>query len=225
MTLDATPKLMGDFFDFVSSEYDKVHTANIDGGAEYYRAISDPVKPTDESLQILNIGCGSGLEMPHLFKNVPNSHIHCIDLSEKMLDKMEERFSDTSYKISTSVESYLDFQYPQNKYDYIIASATLHHLLNHEKSPLFSKILESLKSEGVFILGDYFVSPKEAETQLELYKELQQKGVDVSDGKYHIDIPTTSDNDLSLLENTGYINIKKVWKSSNFSIFSAQKSV
>jgi tRNA (cmo5U34)-methyltransferase len=225
MSTNSTPELMGNFFDFVSPDYDKVATSHIDRGDEYYLAISNPIKPTNRNVKILDIGCGTGLELVNVLRKVPNSHLYCIDLSQKMLEIMRERLRNSSCTISMYHESFLDYEYPLNEYDYIIASGALHHLLDEEKLHLFPKILKSLTNGGTFILGDYFVSSDEAEAQLDIYHGFLSNGIDVKNGKYHIDIPTTCENEMVLLNQSGSNNIKIIWESSNFSIIVARKMI
>lgn len=215
------PTLMGEFFDKVSPDYDKVHTSHIDGGEDYYRAVAIPITPTEDPLKVLDIGCGTGLELEEIFDKVPNATVSCVDLSAKMLEQLQHRFNDSKCKVTVSCESYLSFKYPQNEFDYIIASATLHHLLDEEKLKLFPNLCRSLKNSGSFILGDYYVSPEEAKEKSSIYQDLVVNGYDLSDGKYHIDIPTTSANEMTLLTMSGFKRIKKVWESSNFTIFRA----
>ena len=220
---DAKPELIGTFFNSVAQDYDEVHTAIIDGGNEYYQNISTPIKPSSNGIMILNLGCGTGLELVGVFKRAPNAHLHCVDLSQNMLKIMNERFCNESFKITVYQESYLNFEFPINKYDYIIASATLHHLLDTEKLNLFPKILRSLKDKGTFILGDYYVSETEVKSQLKIYKDYLTKGIDVKDGKYHIDIPTTNNNERILLKESGFKDIETIWESSNFAIITSVK--
>jgi len=214
---------MAAFFNSVSYDYDEVHKANIDGGDEYYKNISTPIKPSNNGITILNLGCGTGLELVGVFKRAPNAHLHCLDLSKNMLTKMNERFGNESVKITTYQESYLDFDFTTNSYDYIIASATLHHLLDTEKLSLFPKIWRSLQDKGTFILGDYYVSKTEVKSLLKIYNEYLANGIDVKDGKYHIDIPTTINNERILLKESGFKDIETLWKSSNFAIITSVK--
>ncbi|MCP4179401.1 MAG: class I SAM-dependent methyltransferase [bacterium] len=149
----------------------------------------------------------------------------CIDLSSKMLDLLKERLINSTCKLNTFCCSYLDFNYQNNAYEYIIASATLHHLLDDEKSVLYSKLITSLKSNGFFIIGDKF-APLEKDANLKLveYKKHIQNGLDVNSGQYHIDIPTTLKNEKKLLNETGFRYIKKIWSSKNYTIITALKS-
>ena len=218
------PIKMGEFFDSVHHDYDEVHTSHIDNGEEFYIAISKPIRPSQEKVKILNIGCGTGLEFESILKKIPNAEMDCIDLSSKMLDLLMERLINSTCKLNTFCCSYLDFNYQDNAYDYIIASATLHHLLDNEKSDLYSKLITSLKLNGIFIIGDKFApSDEEANLKQGEYQEYIQNGIDVKSGQYHIDIPTTLHNEKILLTKTGFTIIEKIWSSKNYTIITVTK--
>lgn len=221
---DSAPKLMGAFFDSVSSDYDDVHTSHIDKGDEYHVALSDPVVSTNNRISILDIGCGTGLELSSILPKVPNAHFHCIDLSQKLLEQLKDRLSGSTCTYSVYQGSYLDCEYPLSLYEYTIASATLHHLTDKEKLRLFPKLLRSLKGEGVLIIGDWYASYDDVQSQLEAYYGFLSDGLDVTNGRYHLDIPTTRGNEQELLRRSGFTSIEVIWESFNFSIVTARKA-
>jgi tRNA (cmo5U34)-methyltransferase len=212
--------LMGEFFDHVSVDYDEVHTSHIDRGEEYYVAVSGPVAATTRLVTALDIGCGSGLELEGFFRKVPNARVHCVDLSRKLLDQLLQRYANQC--ITPHLESYMTYRYPHREFDYVIASSTLHHLVDDEKRQLYLKLREALTKDGCLIVGDYFVSAEIAEQRLEQYNQLISRGVDLRNGKYHFDIPTTVENEKRLLVEAGFASVDTVWESSNFPIIAAR---
>ena len=217
------PIKMGDFFDSVHKDYDEVHTSHINNGSEFYIAISKPITSTIEKIRVLNIGCGTGLEFESILKKIPFAQIDCIDLSLEMLNLLKERLNKSTCQLNTFCCSYLDFKYEDDIYDYIIASATLHHLLDDEKMKLFTKIFNSLKIEGTLIVGDRYSTIEESKIKLEEYEKYLRIGLDVKSGQYHVDIPTTVENEQKLLEDTGFKGIKIIWYSKNYTIITAAK--
>jgi tRNA (cmo5U34)-methyltransferase len=115
----------------------------------------------------------------------------------------------------------MTYRYPHREFDYVIASSTLHHLVDDEKRQLYPKLREALTKDGCLIVGDYFVSAEIAEQRLEQYNQLISRGVDLRNGKYHFDIPTTVENEKRLLVEAGFASADTVWESSNFSIIAA----
>ena len=77
---------MSDFFDKMSGEYDAHMEANVEAFEEFYSKVAAAIQETQEALSILDIGCGTGLELTAIFKKAPNALITGIDLSMEMLN-------------------------------------------------------------------------------------------------------------------------------------------
>ena len=72
---------MADFFSNRIDNYDNVHLNN---WAEEYAHIADYFDTSINSL--LDIGCGTGLELASIYQKFPNVKITGIDLSKDMLE-------------------------------------------------------------------------------------------------------------------------------------------
>ena len=68
-------------------------------------------------MEILDLGCGTGLELEGIFSKAPNAVITCIDLSEKMLSKLTSKYSRFLDQIKPIKGSYLIVPFPEKKYD------------------------------------------------------------------------------------------------------------
>jgi tRNA (cmo5U34)-methyltransferase len=213
--------LMGEFFDHVSEDYDVVHMSHVDRGEEFYQALSLPVATTQLPVKVLDIGCGSGLELEAFFAKASNAHIHCIDLSARLMAKLLSKYAD--YAVTAHLGSYLTYEYPRNHYNYVLASSTLHHLLDAEKSKLFLALREALIPGGRLIVGEYYLSPAAAAKKLAEYDELVASGIDLSNGKYHFDVPTSAVHEMELLTEAGFTPVRTVWESSNYAVIVADK--
>ena len=78
------PENMAAFFDARAAGYDDHMRDNIFESdttfTQFYQALSSPIERTDEPLNILDLGCGTGLEIEALFQRVPNALITGVDL-------------------------------------------------------------------------------------------------------------------------------------------------
>jgi tRNA (cmo5U34)-methyltransferase len=211
--------LMGEFFDYVSKDYDAVHLSHIDRGEEHYQSFSLPVVESLQPVRALDIGCGSGLELEAFFQKVPNAQVDCVDLSAKLMGQLLDKYA--GFAITPHLASYLTYPYPRHLYRYIMASSTLHHLIDTEKRRLFSKLREALVPDGCLIVGDYYVSSDDAADRLAQYHQLISTGIDLSDGKYHFDIPTSVEREKELLLEAGFTSVQTIWESSNYAILVA----
>ena len=89
------PENMAAFFDARAAGYDD-HMRDIifsdTACTQFYQAVSSPIEKTDEPLNILNLGYGTGLEIEALFQRVLNALITGVDLSKNMLERLRKRY-------------------------------------------------------------------------------------------------------------------------------------
>ena len=158
---------MAAFFDARAAGYDAYMRDSIFPGAafaQFYQAMSLPVERTDEPLKILDLGCGTGLELEALLQRVPNALITGIDLSETMLEGLREKYRAHMSQITLVADSYLTMPFGTQTYDYILSALANHHFLRDTKRELYAKIRAALKPGGKFIEGDAVI-PLDMESQ------------------------------------------------------------
>lgn len=206
---------MGEFFNKRADGYEEHMKNTVEFFDEYYKVIAQPVKETDENINILDLGCGTGLEIDSIFSKVPNAKITGIDLSEEMLEKLQKKYESKIDNLNLIKGSYLTVPFKNNNYDYVVSSMTMHHFVLDEKLELYKKIKLSLKSGGKYIEGDYVVS-KEYETEFlnRYYKIMNSLSTEEKD-LYHIDIPFTIETQKKLFKEAGFKKIEIIWESEN----------
>lgn len=59
---------------------------------EFYEAIAGCFPESDKALSLLDLGCGTGLELERLFERMPNLNVTGIDLSKEMLSLLQQPF-------------------------------------------------------------------------------------------------------------------------------------
>ena len=101
---------MADFFDSVADTY-KGHM--LPRKSEFYARIFEPVCETEEPIQVLNLGIGTGLELSGLHSRAPNARITGIDLSGEMLNRLRSEYSNLGKRLQIIHGSYLEFGYPE----------------------------------------------------------------------------------------------------------------
>lgn len=217
------PEEMESFFQIRADGYDEHMRNNVSSFDVLYSKISEPIRPTEEKIEILDLGCGTGLELEEIFKRAPNCLITGIDLSEQMLNRLREKYQNFLKQIKLIKDSYITYPFNQRKYDYIISVMTMHHWLEEEKLTLYKKIRAALKDGGKYIEGDYIVSEEE-EKEFLLNYERQMKLID-KDGLYHIDIPMTEKKQIRLLKEAGFGNVEIIHRDEGNRIFVASKQM
>lgn len=214
---------MNNFFKLRANSYDNHMKENVDNFDLFYKKVSEAINPTSNIIKILDLGCGTGLELKNIFKKCPNAQIDCLDLSKEMLDILKEKYKDKESQINLIVDSYLDYKFEEKKYDYILSVMTLHHLLYETKLRLYKKIYKALKPEGLYIEGDYIVNQdKESKLQKE-YLKIKEKNNIKEDGSYHIDIPFSINTEKQILNEVGFKKFKQHYYKNEAAIYSVKK--
>ena len=213
---------MGEFFNKRADTYEDHMKETVECFAEYYKDISRPIKETKENIAILDLGCGTGLELEGIFEKAPNSKITGIDMSEEMMSKLKEKYKNKLENISLIKDSYLTLPFEKENYEYVISCMTMHHFVKGEKLELYKKIKQALKPGGKYVEGDYVVSKEEEIECLDRYYDLMNSLNEEEKELYHIDIPFTIETQKELLKEAGFINIEVIWQVENKIIMVAQ---
>ena len=196
---------MSDFFEKRLSGYDEHMLSEIESATEFYPFTAAQL-PMDAGCTVLDLGCGTGLELSEYFKLNPDAKITGIDLSAGMLSALKVKFPDKN--INLICDSYFDAPLGENVYDAALSVESLHHFTKEEKIPLYKKLCKALKSGGYFILTDYFAStPEEERLHRENFLALK-KSEGIDDGEfYHYDTPLTVQNETEALIKGGFKSV------------------
>jgi tRNA (cmo5U34)-methyltransferase len=214
-------KPMDEFFDGVSGEYDVHMKEYVEGFDRFYSYVAAAIPKTKDELGILDIGCGTGLELAAVFQRAPNALLTGVDLSGEMLDILRDKYTDYLDQITLVQESYVTFAYGEEAYDYIISAMTLHHLLPESKQVLYQKIRQALKPGGKYIEGDYLTTPeKEIEIRENFFK-LRESDPSLLDGTHHIDIECSLETQKGLLLKAGFARVDVLWEYGEAAVYTA----
>ena len=93
MTESKRPERMADFFDTRADGYDEHMKANVESFDAFYVAVADAVPETDEPIDLLDLGVGTGLELAAVFKRARNVRMTGIDVSSEMLSRLRTRLA------------------------------------------------------------------------------------------------------------------------------------
>lgn len=197
---------MNDFFNIRIDGYEE-HQLNMIEGAQEFYPYTAACLPIWDSTEVLDLGCGTGLELDFYFKRNPTAKITGVDLAEDMLKILNNKFSDK--ELTAICGSYFDIPFGKECYDAIVSVESLHHFTKEQKCPLYKKTYKALKHNGYFILTDYFAETDEQECfyRQELLRLKLGQGV-CDDELYHYDTPLTKAHELEVLEKAGFSSIK-----------------
>lgn len=194
---------MAAFFDARTDSYEE-HMAH---WAEHYKWMAQLLPGNTSSL--LDIGCGSGLELDRIFERFPALNVVGIDLSEKMLSALKVKHGDRN--IALICDDYFVHDLGKDKYDVVVAFETLHHFKPDVKARLFKKIYGCLKKGGTYLECDYIASTQEIEDLLFSEAERRRRRDGIKDGAWvHFDTPLTLDHEIEAIRAGGFDDVGNV---------------
>ena len=202
---------MDDFFAARVNGYDEHMRMTIEGASDFY-AYTASLLPMESGAKVLDLGCGTGLELEEYFNLNPDANVTGIDLSEAMLKSLKEKFPNKS--INLVLGSYFDVPFGENKYDAAVSVESLHHFPAEQKETLYRKLFAALKENGSFILTDYFAESEELEKEyFRNLKQLKEEQGLSGNEFYHYDTPLTVDHEMQVLRRAGFsdVQILKEW--------------
>ena len=108
--------------------------------------------------RILDLGTGDGRLLALVKREHPNTEAVAIDFSPAMLEAAKKRFAgDSSVAVLTHS---LDDPLPElGKFDAVISSFAIHHVVHERKRTLYSEIHGLLNAGGVFCNLEHVASP------------------------------------------------------------------
>lgn len=202
------------FFENRLAGYDEHMLTNIEGATEFYKFTASQL-PMEATCEVLDLGCGTGLELEEYFVLNPNVHITGIDLSTAMLHALANKFPDKNLHLIN--ESYFDVPFENQKYSAVVSVESLHHFTEKQKLLLYQRLFYYLKKDGYFILTDYFAESSKIEKEyFDNLKKLKQEQNITDNAFYHYDTPLTVEHEIEVLKSAGFsdVRILKNWKAT-----------
>lgn len=203
---------MDAFFDRRVEGYDSHMLRDIAGAGEFYPFTAGllPKGPC----RVLDLGCGTGLELEEFFRLNAEAAVTGVDLSEGMLAELGRKFPHRELELIRG--SYFEASLGEERFDAAVSVESLHHFTPEEKLGLYRRLLAALKPGGYFILTDYFAESPELER--EYFNELarMKREQDLPEGFYHYDTPLLVEHEAQVLRDAGFgtVEILGVWENT-----------
>lgn len=187
--------------------------------------------PKNKSIKVIDLGCGTATVSKKIKENFPDAKITCLDMAENMIKISKIKMA--KYKgITYCVKNFYDFNFTE-KYDLIISSLALHHLLtDKDKKEFYKKIYNGLHKCGVFYIADIVLAGSDylQKVNMQKWKDFMSKNISVKEinnkwiPKYKVeDRPVSLIKQIKWLENIGFKNIDVIWKYYNFAVYGGSK--
>lgn len=207
---------MSAFFTSRLAHYEDVHLGN---WGELYAHMADFF---DDGLEtLLDIGCGTGLELEAVYRRFPEASVTGIDLSSGMLAKAREKFARKRFR---GIEAdYFAYPFPGGAFDAALSFETLHHFAYEKKGKIYEKLFQTLKKGGYYIECDYVACCQEEEDLCrERLARARAKSALPESVFLHIDTPLTLEHQRELMERAGF-RVSVLYQNCGTVVFRAEK--
>ena len=210
---------MSDFFAARLSEYDEHMLSCVEGCREGYIKMAELVPKNAKTL--LDLGCGTGLELYEIFKRIPDMEVTGVDLTAAMLQRLREKYPDK--KLNLICGDYFTVPFSRD-FDCAISFQTMHHFRKEKKAELYKKIYSALADKGVYIECDYMVLTQQEEELWFAENDRIRKEQGIGEDEfYHYDTPCTIDNQIALFKGAGFKDVKMTFRQENTTMLIARK--
>lgn len=212
---------MDAFFEARLDGYDEHMLTEIEGADEFYKYTAAQL-PRNAGARVLDLGCGTGLELEAYFALNPSARVTGVDLSQAMLEKMAAKFPEKGLELIRG--SYFDVDLGTEAFDAAVSVESLHHFRPERKMALYQKLWRALKPGGFFVLTDYFAESEALEREyFETLERLRQEQGLPDDVFYHYDTPLTVEHETEVLKKAGFSRVEalKNW-SATYTVLAAR---
>lgn len=208
---------MEDFFTARIEGYDGHMLSEVGGCANGYRLMAEKIAGLNPK-KLLDLGCGTGLELDFILKLCPELEVVGIDMTSAMLDKLREKHP----SVRTIRGDYFEVPFGSD-YDAAVSFETLHHFTRERKLGLYKRLYDALAPCGVYIECDYMCDTDEQEKWFfdELERQKREQGLDGI--LLHFDTPITVSGQIELLKNAGFSKVEQVFREENTVMLRAEK--
>lgn len=212
---------MADFFTARVNGYDQHMLDEVEGCAEGYPLMASLVPAGTKRL--LDLGCGTGLELDYLFPRLPDVAVTGVDLTQAMLDELRRKHSGRNLTLICG--DYFQVELGRECFDCAISFETMHHFPRGPKTALYRRICEALVPGGCYIECDYMVDTQAEEDHWFAENDRLRKESGITDDSYcHYDTPHTIANGTAMLHEAGFASVEQVFRLGGTVMLVARKN-
>lgn len=213
-----------------ASTYDSERRRLVPCFDEFYGTVAELVArfcPT--SPRVLDLGAGTGLLSSAIVSRTGTLDLTLLDASAEMLEKAEERLVAVKPKL---LKATLAEELPTGPFDGVVSALAIHHLDDKEKQNLYSRIRAILAPDGIFINAEQVSGASgrlqelfevthldsarmQGSSEPEIRRAVQRMGIDQC---------ATVPNQLTWLEQAGFVDVECFFRWFRFAVFGGWKA-
>lgn len=185
----------------------------VDPDNPFYQTVARQIPTTQAEVDILDLGCGTGIQLEFVFARAPNARVTGIDLAPNMLEQLRYKFGSFSAQMRLVQGSLLDLSLGEDEYDYAISTLTMHHLPPEEKVRVYGKVRKALRPTGLYVEGDQSNTPEGEKNTLYWYNRWIAKLPGGNRAEWNYDITLTVETQKRLLREAGFSDVQLEWEN------------
>ena len=200
-----------DFFNSTAHLWDQRFSSEY---AELHRAVAAQIPETDAAITLLDVGCGTGLELEYIFARAPNEMVTAMDFSPRMLAALATKYADLDDQIQVVEASCIEWPTGLGRFDFVVSVLCVHHFPPETKLGVYSNFRNVLVEGGVYIEGDQATTPAQEREGLALYHQWIEKLQGGAKGEWNYDVTLTPETNQQLMREAGFPSTAVRWATS-----------
>ena len=198
-----------EFFNSTADIWDQKFGAKLDD--PFYQAVALQIPETDEPIEILDLGCGTGIQLEFVFARAPNAKVTAIDRAPNMLKQLGAKFANKTKQLKLQQGSLLELPFGDHAYDYAISTLTMHHFLPERKVTIYRKVREALRTAGIYIEGDQATTVEQEKSIFYWYNRWIAKLPGGDHAEWNYDITLSPKTQVRILQESGFSEVQLTW--------------
>ena len=211
------------------------------------RMVAALLAPLEGPGLILDLCCGEGLLAEILLESLPGMTVHGLDGSAEMRQRARERLARFGPRFHCAAFDLASRSWRQPGVDImaVVSSMAIHHLAGPQKRELFADVFRILVEGGAFVIADIVEQKTEAGSRLaaEAWDDVVRRQSIEQDGDLRafeffqregwntfwfldpedIDKPSPLYDQLTWLEQAGFVGVDVHWMLAGHALFGARK--
>ena len=179
---------------------------------------------------VLDLGAGTGVLANLVLRAFPAARVTVFDLAENMLTACQQNLDQYGDRVQLRQGNFAIDDVGMG-YDLIVSGLAVHHLDGAGKQRLFHQLGRALNPGGLLLIRDLVTgaTPQLTQQYAALWRDYMT--ANGQDADYYWaksqdeDLPSTVEEQLQWLADSGFVEVGCHWRYLNFAIFGGQKPV
>lgn len=219
-------------FDSTSATYDAARARLVPCFMRFYQtAVSLLPFKRDASIDVLDLGAGTGLLAAWIVEAFPQAKMTLVDVAAAMLDRAKTRLASVPHAPKIIVADYANMPLG-GPFDAVVSALSIHHCDDAAKRALFAAIFSALRPGGVFVNAEQVAGPTpalDAEYDRAWHADIRAAGaseeeIAAAEMRMREDRCASLGTQLAWLRDTGFAEVDCRFKDGRFAVYAGRRA-